>query len=699
MVNCGWGWGEMGKEGLRALETLDTMTSAHCELQWSIGCGTISIPVQVSPPHSPRFPPSKPLHDLGDAPSDLSSILPSHSASQIALVPPQGQSDLKSSDAGHSVSGPSQPYSLSIPPAHSISDHTIPSGTEPPPNPQAQDDSSSDDHRTLQVVENDQFTNLQEPTKRKTKPKRRPEVSTIKMGEKPPLPNGSPVTKYKPAKDGSRKHRVLGTIAGLFTKSSPKKGWTSRTGRNLKEDSSDEDSFRYLGVSPSKKEVHFTGSPSERLKKRKKSRASTLDHPVYETHEWPTTAGKGKARAASLDYRQGELSGTEDHSRPPRVITRRRSSSHPHLPLPTQTTSLSRNNSLAASVASISSAPTIPNLDGTPAPFQRRRSTSGIHTPKASSHRRPVSGTSSPVNPVQPQTNLMSIVEEAVRVNKESRISMNPNNRLESIKAPPSVSEVLKHEAEVVQANTQPPPILRPSPSKPAGPKNLPLRSPENSPIKHTPPTQHNGDVNPLATTSTPATKPTLPLVDKPLPVKTPLKSALRNNSRTPSPNPSTLRPSVSSPPPAQRISRISENLEDDSASISSYETGHENPDSRPDSPIAPPVPPRDSVVNKGVDSDLSHGTSSTAIGSADNGISSRRKSVRMSLPPTYLKTPPAGDDWEVEKPPRPPPHDNAREEVPWTSRNGRDLWEDSSDEDEEYSTARRLLSKLSGRK
>jgi hypothetical protein len=697
MVNCGWSWGEMGKEGLRALEKLDNMTSVHCELRWFIRGGLVSFPVQVSPPHSPRFPPaSKPLSDPGDAPSDLSSILPSHSASQIALVLPPGQSDLKSSDGGHPIPGPSQPYSLSIPPAHSISDHTIPTGTELPHHPSAQDDSSSDDNRTLEVVENDLFADLQEPTKRKTKSKRRPEVNAVMMGERSALPNGSPVTKYKETKDEGRKHRVFGTIAGLFTKNSPKKGWRSRMDRNLKGDSSDEGSVRYLGVFPSKRGVHITGSTGKRLKKRKKDRAPTLDHSSFETHGWPTTEGKGKARAASFDHHRGELSGAEDYLHPSRVITRRRSSSQPHLPLPTQATSLSRDNSLAISVASITSAPA--NLDRTPAPTHRRRSTSGIHTPKASSHRRAVSGTSSPVNPVNPQTNLMSIVEEAVRVNKEARISMNPNNRLESIKAPPPVSEVLKHEADVVQANTQPPSAPQPSPPKPARPKSLPPRSPEKSPVNHTSPTQHNGDVNPPATTSTPTTKPTSPLTDKPLPAKTPLKSALRNHSRTPSPNSSTLRAIVSSPPPIQRISRISETLEDDSASISSYETGHENFDSRPNSPLAPPVPPRDVVVNKGVDSDLSHGTSSTAIGSADNGVS-RRKSVRMSLPPTYLKTPPARDEQEVEKPPWSLLRDNLRDETSRTLRNGRDLWEDSSDEDEEYSTARRLLSKHSGRR
>jgi len=71
---------------------------------------------------------------------------------------------------------------------------------------------------------------------------------------------------------------------------------------------------------------------------------------------------------------------------------------------------------------------------------------------------------------------------------------------------------------------------------------------------------------------------------------------------------------------------------------------------------------------------------------------------VRMSLPPTYSITPPAREDWEVEKPPWYPP----RDEAAWTSRSGnvgeRDLWEDSSDEDEEYSTARKLLSRLPGR-
>lgn len=655
------------------------------------------IPSAVSPPHSPRLPASsKPLPEPGDAPSDLSSILPSQSASQIALALPLGQLDLKPSDTGYSIPGPSQPYSLAIPPAHSISDHTIPTSAEPPPPPSAEGDSSSEDHGPLEVVENDRFAKPQETKKRKTKTKRRSEINVIRMAEQPALPNGSPVTKYR-EKDGSRKHGVFGTIAGLFTKSSPKKGWTSRKSRRVKNESSDDDSIRYLAVSPSKQDAYSTGSAGERLKKRK-ARASTLDHPAFESAGWPTTAGKGKERAMSLDYGQGELSATEDHLRSPRVVTRRRSSSQPHLPLPTEGAPLSRNNSLTTSVASITSAPPVSDSSRTPTPAHRRRSTSiSVRTSaKPSPHRRTASGTSVPVNPVHPQTNLMSIVEEAVRVNREARISMNPNNRLESIKAPLSVSQVLKHEAEALQANTQPPPIRstspRTPPPKPTRPKALPPRGPENPVTKPTPPARQNGDSNPWEITAASINAPTPIPVDKPLPMKTPLKSALRNPSRTPSPNPLILRPSISSPPP---INRISESPEDDTASISSYETVHENLDSRSCSPM---VPPKDPVANIGVDSDLSQGTSSTAIASTDAGVPSRRKSVRMSLPPTYSTTPPAREDWEVEKPPWSLP----RDEVTWTSRNenagGGDLWEDSSDEDEEYATARRLLSKLPGR-
>ena len=48
MVNCGWVWGEMGKEGLRALEGLDDITGGHCELQ-SLNNRALSHPLRSFP--------------------------------------------------------------------------------------------------------------------------------------------------------------------------------------------------------------------------------------------------------------------------------------------------------------------------------------------------------------------------------------------------------------------------------------------------------------------------------------------------------------------------------------------------------------------------------------------------------------------------------------------------------------------------
>ena len=405
MVNCGRAWGEMGKEGLRALETLDasSMASAHCELWWSILFGLLSTPVQVSPAsHSPELPPaSEPLPDPADAPSDLSSTYPSHSASQVALAPPPKQSDLKPPDAGHPIPKPSRlPHPFSISLAH----HTIPTGAGLPPRPSAQDDSSSDDHRTFEVVENDPLLGSRQELERRTKSKRHPELSAIMMmSERPVLPNGSLLTK---------------------------------------EDSSDEDSVRYLGV-------------------------------------------------------------------------------------------------------------------------------------------------------------------------------------------------------------------------------------------------------------------PARPLVDEPPATKTPPKSALGNHSRTPSPYSSESRPIVSSPPPVQPISKISETPEDDLASISSYETVDENLDSRSNSPPAPPLPPKDPVVDKGVDSSLSRGTSSTATGSVDDDVS-RRGRVRMQLPLTYLKTLPTKDHRGTGEPPSSLPRSSVRVTEGTSrraSRNARNLWGDSSDEQGEFATARRLRSPINSKR
>lgn len=106
-----------------------------------------------------------------------------------------------------------------------------------------------------------------------------------------------------------------------------------------------------------------------------------------------------------------------------------------------------------------------------------------------------------------------------------------------------------------------------------------------------------------------------------------------------------------------------------------------------------------------------SNSTSTTSSTNIDNRPA-RRKSVRMALPPTFSTTPPAIDEdsddekrrhqpWAgrstpVHAKPVHEPHESHAPPTGWSSRiaRDRDMWENSSDEDEgEYGTARKLLS------
>ncbi|KIK95392.1 hypothetical protein PAXRUDRAFT_25520 [Paxillus rubicundulus Ve08.2h10] len=200
-------------------------------------------------------------------------------------------------------------------------------------------------------------------------------------------------------------------------------------------------------------------------------------------------------------------------------------------------------------------------------------------------------------------------------------------------------------------------------------------------------------------------------------PAKSPLRSALRNSSRTPSPSPAQLvelrgrvqeivRPSVGGVEDPRRKfperdlrSSLSPPSPRDSASISSYETGRENFDVEPEamlfSPQAtrayspslpPPPPPHD-------DPPSSNASTETPL--------ARRKSVRVSLHPTFSPTPPASYDNDEEAY-APWSKSSSVDGVGWKMKVGQvpdgDLWQDSSEEDEEYSRARRLLSRTGKR-
>lgn len=97
-------------------------------------------------------------------------------------------------------------------------------------------------------------------------------------------------------------------------------------------------------------------------------------------------------------------------------------------------------------------------------------------------------------------------------------------------------------------------------------------------------------------------------------------------------------------------------------------------------------------------DHDQGGATSSTASGDTHTV---RRKSVRVSLQPTFSPAPPAGYDQFDEDENEP-----GGRHVSWSSRTKRvsgvathDVWQDSSEEDEEYRRARQLLSRMGKRK
>ncbi|KAJ7026939.1 hypothetical protein C8F04DRAFT_1123749 [Mycena alexandri] len=228
-------------------------------------------------------------------------------------------------------------------------------------------------------------------------------------------------------------------------------------------------------------------------------------------------------------------------------------------------------------------------------------------------------------------------------------------------------------------------------------------------------------------------------------PAKSPLRSALRTASpppvpvkaspvKPPAPLPLPSAVPVPIPVPAPVLNGVGngkgkgkavepvkvgkDDDSDDGASISSYETGHEtfNEDGdeteteregdHDDEDAKPPLPPpheypvangiiglalHDSPVEHGsrnpLIEDYGHGGSDVSASSASTQTGAppqRRKSVRVSLQPTFSTTPPVFDE-ETED-----------ERPPWGRSQPTDMWEDSSEEDVEYQKAKKLLTRIS---
>ncbi len=279
-----------------------------------------------------------------------------------------------------------------------------------------------------------------------------------------------------------------------------------------------------------------------------------------------------------------------------------------------------------------------------------------------------------------------------------------------------------------------------------------------SSSTAHSAPSQHaskSASHAPVASPSNAAASPSsgssqpAPSSSSPFP-RPPLRSALRNGgSRTPSPMSSAGRaPSpvkgllvVQAPSPLHAVattastpqviqtqsfsppvqtkstSPIPSSLledDDDNASVSSYETTHEmfddaqdeaTPKPAPASP-APPPPDKEYIIlsppapNGAVHIQSGTDVSISSDSTVNNGTPKRRKSVRVSLRPTFSPTPPA-IEYEEWRPSENTVIGQTEAESSGGKRNGwkdgepPDMWQDSSDEDEEYSTARRLLNRV----
>lgn len=427
------------------------------------------------------------------------------------------------------------------------------------------------------------------------------------------------------------------------------------------------------------------------------------------------TVRKGKAKASTAEFTPQE-SVYLGVRRSPSI-----SLSDSHLPLSSRSTGVSRKNSVGRS--SIMSAPGAPDrirrastisntIPASTSPHSvPGPSSSDKSKPKRSGHERKGSNGNGVVYGVSAsgnQPSLMSIVEGVGRANREGWKTHRASQSQPHI---PSTIEIPKAPARISRMELDTGMVLPSSMVLPKAPgsviRNQTITNGSASPKIHAPVATPK-PVNPMHRN----TIQVVPGSTSALGPPRPLKSALR--SRTPSPNPQVIAAqrsprSVNGHPSQSEVERLGRSgavksdvtltttrdltqkeNDSDEVSVSSYETGHENVDEEEASP--PPPPPHNAPA-----SDVSASTTSTRMAVKP----ARRKSVRISQQPTFSPTPPALDDDELLG-----PWSNNTEEPIWGKstrravRDGeRDMWEDSSEEDEEYQKARRLLSTAGSKK
>lgn len=755
---------------------------------------------------------------------------------------------------------PAKPYSLHIPPAHSISYVAVPNGIAPSPISEEDTGPGSsvedEDDGPLEVHENERFA-------------RRASLSRTSLNNRhvrfPAAPSSAESYRIDRSptkrKDGER-HRnpsLFGSIAAFLRKggsngtpsddgiSSSSRRWHTRLDKNIKRAGRDNDSSEdeaavnyarhastlsasYVRTTSSAMPVSpltpspSTGSPlvgpaNQRRKTLKRSSVPVPAPGATSEKGWMSdgvaASGSKKGKAKSNAGANGSASSPSSAitSTPKKRAVSVDTNDIALHAVADVKASLSRNSSLSKQsvmsapahvpVASTSRLPESISTGQHESLSRRKRNTVSGSSPKSAStpgspgHRRTASLSGPPMSRsgltrANDEPSLMSIVENVSRQNKEAWIKQDPNRMLISVKAPPPVNVSLELE-------NSPAPALPTSTSMSVTPANVTPRVAEKRPAA----TLKDSSVNRSSLTAS-ASAPSLPISTPSRPAaatatKSPLRSALRNHSRSPSPQqpqnsagpsldpvaengkhavepqhtPTPMVPSPSvntvsttdfyspaitsssantvaptsspatfyspdnTPSPANTSVNISSpatfytpvipsspaiisspanmtvepsrrrSLIDDNSSISSYETTREVFDDEAATetevpPLPPPPPPPSNEKPKLhlEGSDVSRNTDSTTSAA----LPARRKSVRMSLPPTFSTTPPAlDDDDESQRDSHRPWADvTPRSKTPngWGSKieeNGvRDAWADSSDEDEDYSRARRLLSRLS---
>ncbi|KAI0044581.1 hypothetical protein FA95DRAFT_1562116 [Auriscalpium vulgare] len=823
MVECGWTWGEMGKEGLRALEGINPAAGHDA---------------------------NKPLPDPDRPPgSDLSSLGPSQSASQIYL--PISPLNL-AADQDHTyfpnpsanptyppLSPPAQAplpesptaYTLQIPPAHSISEFAQPPTrvdlamsrrisevTEP------EENSSDDDQRPVEVVENTRFASVSQtrlaPEGGGAGARRHfslrqhnrdgsgttssatgtgtgsfvqpaPKESWSPHG---PLRLPSSHPRNAPASAPPIRDRktsgFFGSIAGLFRHGggggSGSKGdkWNTRTAQNVRNarrgsDSDSDEEEEAAGGSSSRwafrrrasEDVQPRGSPNKKLKRKAGSAveygggAQQQDHDSGWISDGAMVGGAGARKGSLKKHGLSRKQLTEQNTRsnsnvnlpiqnpsspkpsrpisvssPPNSSTpqpkpRPKSHQSPSRSATADTTTnlrveavkrsgeLSRQGSVRSST-SAASAP-INGASRTAAPRRSASVTRGPGLPPSKSENSAVSsspaaasahgkakskaGTWSSAHPDVGrggQMSLMAIVEGVSRDNRAGwdrasagvgPLTASGSGGLLSIRAPPSVDKYnLRGDGGKGLAYET---VFMPAGTASGANSGASLSRASSTRTPTSPNTVTNKPVSRSNSTAVAGAKASPPHLTG----KMPLRSALRN----PSPPRAPLKPLVVPSAPPKLLQPVNGNIggdnDTDTSSISSYETGHEEmEDTETD---APPPPPEKEVAAHGQgDSDVS---TSTIDASGQPG---RRKSVRMSLRPTFSPTPPAVDEdsedvWGLNGHATPTAnggfkggHDVVPEVEEVRGREEKDMWEDSSSEDEEYRRAKTALKKV-GRK